>query len=201
MKWKIYLGVAIAFIAALCLLSIQQSEIRRLREEKNRYERNTETLLSDIHTYKVRDSLSAARVSALELSLKEFEKFRAEDAALIKEMTARNRDLSAVNKTQAETILKLRARGKDTIIIKDSIVTPAQKYSCGDFWFTFNALIIDKQMIGDLQVRDSLLLIEQIKYKRFLWWNTKRIKERSLNAISKNPHTEIIGLERIVIPK
>lgn len=201
MKWKIYLGVAIFIIAALCLLSIQQSEIRRLREEKNRYERNTETLLSDIHTYKVRDSLSAARVSALELSLKEFERFRAEDAALIKEMTARNRDLSAVNKAQAETILKLQAIGRDTIMIIDSIPIPAQTFHCGDYWFDFNCVVADKKMTGTLANRDSLILVESVRYKRFLFWKTKKVKDRELDCISKNPHTIIMGIENIIIEK
>ena len=201
MKWKFYLGVAIVIIATLCLLSIQQSEIKRLREEMSRYERNTETLLSDIHTYKVRDSLSAARVNALELSVKEFERFRAEDASLIREMTAKNRDLSAINKTQAETILKLRATPKDTVIIRDSIRVNAKKVSCGDYWYTFEGLMTDDEFTGTLANRDSLLLVESVRYKRFLFWKTKKVKDRQLDVASKNPHTTILGIENIVIEK
>ena len=196
---KKVLGIAV--VVAAILIFIQEREIRSLRAESEKYKTNTTALMEEVTHYKLRDSLNGARADALQLSIKELEKWRADDAELIKDLKIKNRDLAAINKAQTQTIIELRARGKDTIIIKDSIVTPAQKYSCGDFWFTFNALIIDKQMVGDLQVRDSLLLIEQIKYKRFLWWNTKRIKERSVDAISKNPHTEIIGVERIVIQK
>ena len=196
---KKVLGIAV--VVAAILIFIQEREIRSLRAESEKYKTNTTALMEEVTHYKLRDSLNGARADALQLSIKELEKWRAEDAEIIKDLKIKNRDLSAINKAQTQTIIELRARGKDTIIIKDSIVIPAQKYSCGDFWFTFNALIIDKQMIGDLQVRDSLLLIERIKYKRFLWWNTKKIKERSVDAVSKNPHTKIIGIERIVIQK
>ena len=198
---KRLLGIAVAVAAILFLLLHQDRLIKKYKAESERYRANTTALMEDVTHYKLRDSLNGARADALELSMKELQKWRADDAELIKDLKIKNRDLAAINKAQTQTIIELRARGKDTLIIRDSIVTPAQKYSCGDFWFTFNALIIDKQMVGDLQVRDSLLLIEQIKYKRFLWWNTKRIKERSVDAISKNPHTEIIGVERIVIQK
>ena len=204
MNWKRILGIAAIIVAILCIISIQHQEIERLRDERNKYERNTETLLSDVQTYKVRDSLNAAKVSGLELTIKEYERFRSEDAALIKEMTAKNRDLVAVNKTQAQTIINLQAIPKDTVIItKDSVVVPAVTVHCGDRWFDFDGLLTETEFTGTLINRDSLVLAETVRYKRFLGflWKTGKIKDRQLDAVSKNPHTTIEDIEHIVLEK
>lgn len=178
--------------------------INRLMAERDRYKGNTATLLSDVEHYRVRDSLSAARVQSLELTVKEFERFRAEDAELIRQLKARNRDLAAVNKTQSETIIELSAVPRDTvIIIRDSIKVPAVAVHCGDAWFDFDGLLTKEQFTGTLANRDSLIVAETVKYKRFLGflWKTKDIQDRQIDVVSKNPHTTIMGVEHIVISK
>lgn len=194
---------AVAIVAALAIVWAG-CKIKRLTDERDRYAGNTAALLSDVERYRVRDSLSAARVQSLELTVKEFERFRAEDAALIKELKQRNRDLAAVNTAQSQTIIDLRATPVDTVIlVRDSIVTPAVAVHCGDAWFDFDGYLTDKEFSGTLRNRDSLLLAETIKYRRFLGflWRTNKIDERTLQAVSRNPHTTILGLEHIIIEK
>lgn len=197
----IELGIAAALVAILCLVSAQHRRIKELTADRDRYRNNTETLLSDVETFRVRDSLSAARVQSLELTIKEYERFRADDAALIRELKAKNRDLSAVNKTQSQTIINLQAIPRDTIVIRDSVQVPAVAVHCGDAWFDFSGILTDKEFTGKLEHRDSLLLVESVRYKRFLFWKTKRIKDRQLDCVSKSPHNSIIGLEYVVIEK
>lgn len=204
MKKYLILAV-IAIVAALavtCILSGRK--IERLTAERDRHARNTEALLFDVERYRVRDSLSAARVQSLELTVREYERFRADDAALIKELKQRNRDLAAVNKTQSQIIIDLRAVPKDTIIIaKDSLIIPAVKIHSGDAWYDFDGLLTKEEFTGTLRNRDSLVVAETVKYKRFLGflWKTKQIKDRQVDVISKNPHTEILGVEHITISK
>lgn len=202
-RTKIELGLAAALAAALLLSAVQCGRIRSLRGERDRYRNNTETLLSDVEKYRVRDSLSAARVQALELTAKEYERFRAEDAALIKDLRLRNKDLAAVNKTQLETIIELRSAPKDTVIIRDSIQIPAVAVHCGDAWFDFDGLLTADEFTGKLEHRDSLYLVETVQHKRFLGflWRTNKIKNRQLDCVSKSPHNSIKGLEYIVIEK
>ena len=197
------LWIAAAVVAILCLFGIQQRQIQRLSGERDKYRDNAETLLGDVEFYRVRDSLSAARVFALELSVKEFERFRADDAALIKQLKARNRDLAAVNKTQSETIIELQARPRDTTIIRDSIPIPAVAVHCGDAWFDFTGILTHDEFTGTLSNRDSLVVAESVRYKRFLGflWKTKRVKDRRVDVVSKNPHTSIMGVEYFVIEK
>ena len=201
MKRIIFFVVA---IIALLTFSIEQGRrINNLKVERDQYKGNTETLLSDVETYRVRDSLNAARVQSLELTVKEYERFRADDAALIKQLKQRNRDLAAVNKTQSQTIIDLRAVPRDTVVIRDSVRIPAVAVHCGDAWFDFDGLLTEKEFTGTLANRDSLVIAESVKYKRFLGflWKTHKVENRQLDVVSKNPHTEIIGVEHVVIEK
>ena len=202
-RTKIEIGVAAVMVAILFICGVQQRRIKELSADRDRYKGNTETLLSDVETFRVRDSLNAARVQSLELTVKEYERFRADDAALIKSLKAKNRDLAAANKTQSETIIELQTIPRDTVIIRDSVQVPAVAVHCGDEWFDFDGLLTKDTFTGTLVNRDSLLIAETVKYKRFLGflWKTKKVDNRELECVSKNPHTKIVGLEHVVIEK
>ena len=201
--WVKIAVLAVVVIAAAISVVWADRTINRLTAERDKYRNNTETLLSDVETYRVRDSLNAARVQSLELSVKEFERFRAADAALIKQLKARNRDLAAVNKTQSQTIIELQAAPRDTTIIRDTIPIPAVAVHCGDAWFDFDGLLTATEFTGTLANRDSLLIAESVQYKRFLGflWKTNKVKNRRVDVVSKNPHTSILGVEHVVIEK
>lgn len=199
---KKYLIFAAVVIAAALAIIWADFKINKLTAERDRYAGNTAALLSDVERYRVRDSLNAARVQALELTVKEYERFRADDAALIKQLKQRNRDLAAVNKTQSETIIELSAVPRDTVIVvRDSIQVPAVAVHCGDAWFDFDGLLTKDKFTGKMEHRDSLLLVESVRYKRFLWWKTKKVKDRQLDCVTKSPHNSIVGLEHIIIEK
>lgn len=195
--------VAAVMAAVLVVIVLQGMSVGRIKSERNRYERNTESLLLNVEQYKIRDSLHAARVQSLELTVKEFERFRADDAALIKELKQRNRDLAAVNKTQSQTIIDLRAIPRDTVVVRDSVKVPAVAVHCGDAWFDFDGLLTEKEFTGTLVNRDSLVIAESVKYKRFLGflWKTRKVENRQLDVVSKNPHTKIMGIEHVIIEK
>ena len=201
--WKSLIAVACIVAAAIAVI-LTNKRIAQLTAERDRYKGNTAALLSDVEIFKMRDSLNAARVESLQLTIKEFERFRADDAELIRELKARNRDLSAVNTTQSQTIIDLRATPLDTVIIvRDSIITPAVAVHCGDAWFDFDGLLTKDQFTGTLKNRDSLLLAETVKYKRFLGflWKTRRVQDRRVDVVSRNPHTQILGVEHVVIER
>ncbi len=200
---KQWLIIGAVFAALLVFAGFQQNAIEGLKQERTRYQRNTETLLLDVEQYKTRDSLNAAKVGALELTIKEYERFRAADAQLIKTLQTKNRDLERMNNVQAETILNIKAIPRDTLFIRDSIKIPAVAVHTGDAWFDFDGLLTDSEFTGTLAVRDSLTLVESVQYKRF-WgflWKTKKVRNRQLDVLSKCPHTKILNCEHIVIEK
>lgn len=200
MKYIKYILIAL-FVCMAIEIVIQDRKIDSLTQERDKYKSNTEILLSETQTFKVRDSLNAARVGTLELSVKEFEKYRAEDAALIKDLQGKNRDLDRLNKAQAQTIITLSDIPRDTIILIDSIPMKAKKVECGDYWYTFRGIMTDNSFAGSLENRDSLVFSESVTYKKFLFWKTKKIKDRETSVVSLNPHTKILGIESIIIEK
>lgn len=203
MKKTIPLIIAALVLAFASYSFYVERKMKALTSERDKYARNTEAILSDIETFKVRDSLSAAKVKGLELSIKEFERYRAEDAALIKSLKARNRDLQAISATQTQTIMELSTAPRDTVILRDSVKIPAMLLHCGDAWYDFDGLLANGEFTGTMVSRDSLLVCESVRYKRFLGflWKTKRIKDREMEVLSKNPHTSIQGAEFITIER
>jgi hypothetical protein len=201
--WEILIVCACAVTVGLAVI-VARTRVERMQQELDRHKGNAAALLSDVERYRVRDSLHAARVESLQLTVKEYERFRADDAQLIRELKARNRDLSAVNKTQSETIIDLLATPRDTVIlVRDSIITPAVAVHCGDAWFDFDGILTADRFTGTLKNRDSLLLAETVKYRRFLGflWKTRKVEDRKLDVVSRNPHTNIVNIEHIVIEK
>ena len=199
MKNKLLIAAAIFAACMLVTVVLQDRKIASLTAERDKYKENTETLLAETQSYRVRDSLNAARVGVLELTMKELQQFRADDATLVKDLTAKNRELEQLSKAQSETIEKLRCVPRDTLLLIDSIYISAKAVHCEDAWYTFDGLLTEDEFTGTMKSWDEILLTETVRYKRFLFWKTRRVKDREFEAVSRNPHTTIKGLEHIII--
>lgn len=203
---KKYLILAAIILAVAAAFWVQHVKIKRLTEERDRYRSNTEILLQDVKTYQTKDSLNAIKVGNLELSLAEYKKYRADDLALIKTLRAKNRDLERVTTTQMETINELRATVRDSVVYLpgDTVTTVLRCVDIVEPWFELHGCATpDGQFTGTHINRDSLLIVETVQYKRF-WgflWKTKKIKNREIDVVSRNPHTKIMGVEYIEIEK
>ena len=204
-KYLIIAAIALA-VAAVVTIWVQRSRINTLTGERDKYRTNTETLLQDVSRYQTKDSLNAAKVGVLELKLSEFEKYRASDAELIKTLQTKNRELERVTTTQMETINELRATVRDSIVYLpgDTVTTVLRCVDIVEPYFELHGCATpDGQFTGTHINRDSLLIVETVQYKRWLGflWKTKKIKNREIDVISRNPHTKIMGVEYIEIEK
>ena len=203
-KYLIIAAIALA-VAAVVTIWVQRSRINQLTGERDKYRTNTGTLLQDVSRYQTKDSLNAAKVGVLELKLSEFEKYRASDAELIKTLQTKNRELEAVTTAQMETINELRATVRDSIVYLpgDTVTTVLRCIEYSDKWVDFDGCIKNNTFSGKIITRDSLLITETVQYKRWLGflWKTKKIKNREIDVISRNPHTKIMGVEYIEIEK
>ena len=202
---KKYLILAAIILAVAAAFWVQQKRINNLTVERDKYRSNTETLLQDVKTYQTKDSLNAAKVGGLELKLSEFKKYRADDAALIKSLQTKNRDLQRVTTAQMKTINELRANVRDSIVYLpgDTVTTVLRCIEYSDKWVDLDGCIINNTFSGKIITRDSLLITESVQYKRWLGflWKTKRIKNREFDIVSKNPNSKITGFEVITIEK
>lgn len=203
---KKYLILAAIILAVAAAFWVQHAKIKRLTEERDRYRSNTEILLQDVKTYQTKDSLNAIKVGNLELTLAEYKKYRADDLALIKTLQAKNRDLERVTTTQMETINELRATVRDSVVYLpgDTVTTVLRCVDIVEPWFELHGCATpDGQFTGTHINRDSLLIVETVQYKRWLGflWKTKKIKNREIDVVSKNPATKILGVEFVTIEK
>lgn len=204
-KYLIIAAIALA-VAAVVTIWVQRSRINQLTGERDKYRTNTETLLQDVSRYQTKDRLNAAKVGVLELKLSEFEKYRASDAELIKTLQTKNRELERVTTTQMETINELRATVRDSVVylLGDTVTTVLRCVDIVEPYFELHGCATpDGQFTGTHINRDSLLIVETVQYKRWLGflWKTKKIKNREIDVISRNPHTKIMGVEYIEIEK
>lgn len=203
---KKYLILAAIILAVAAAFWVQHVKIKRLTEERDRYRSNTEILLEDVKTYQTKDSLNAIKVGNLELSLAEYKKYRADDLALIKTLQTKNRDLERVTTTQMETINELRATVRDSVVYLpgDTVTTVLRCVDIVEPYFELHGCATpDGQFTGTHINRDSLLIVETVQYKRWLGflWKTKKIKNRQIDVVSKNPTTKILGVEFVTIEK
>lgn len=201
MRTKIYLFIAIIIVALCGSLFVQTERLKQTKSERDVYENNTNTLLIDVAIYKTNDSLNAATVRELQMTLSEYKKYRADDLALIKSLKTKNRDLTAVTTAQTQTIVQLKGTVRDSIVYRDNYIVDTLKcINIHDEWFDLRGCTNKKDdFFGTFENRESLLIAETVKYKRF-WgflWETDKIGNRKFDIISRNPNTRILGFEVI----
>ena len=204
---KIGLIVAVALFIANSV-----ARIRSLKSENDRLKGNQELLLSEKESitaqsqfYKVSDSLNAAKISALNFSLSEYEKYRKQDIKQIEQLKISKSDLQAVVSLQSETINLLSIKLKDSIRI-DTAAFNNDTLKCFKYkskWTDVAGCLNLNRDTIELQIanRESIKVVETIKYKRFLGflWKTSKVKSRQVDIVSDNPNTSIINSEYINI--
>lgn len=197
---KFLVGIIIV-LSIVCFAFYRDISI--FKSEANRYKENTKTLMQDVGRYRTSDSLNAVKVSTLTLELRELESYRAKDMQLIESLQVKKRELERITSMQMQTIANIKGQVKDSIIYRDKIVKDTIKaLSVSDEWIDLHGVVYDDGVFdGTLEVRDSLTIVETVRYRRFLGflWKTKSVKHRTVDVVNKCPYTQITGLESIVI--
>lgn len=161
---------------------------RTLQDERDRQAGNVETLMGEVKRYKVKDSLNVASVFALNLTIEELKKYRADDAKLIKELKFRPKDVKYITKTEIKT--------KDSLIYK---IDTVGCFHYRDKWLRVDACIGDSSMV--IESRDSIAQIIHTEYKhRFLWWRWG-VKGFRQEVVNYNPRSSIGYSEMIRVSK
>lgn len=202
--WHVATYIILAVVLATTI-GIQRKRIQDIKADRDKYRSNTEALLQDVERYQTKDSLNAAKVGVLELKLSEFERYRASDAELIKTLQTKNRELEALTSAQCQTIIDLRGTVRDSLVYVDRVVVDTLRcITAADKWYSFDGCVNRKnEFTGKFVNRDSLIIAATVEYKRFLnfLWKTKKVKNREIDVVCKNPHTKIMGVEYIEIEK
>jgi len=202
MKTWFYIGIA--FLLLLGYIGVQCDQLKKVKVDRDVYKGNTSVLLKYVEQYRTNDSLNAVSVGNLELKLSEYKQYREDDLKLIKSLKVDNKRLSQITTAQTETTYDLQGTVRDSIrtVYKDRFITDTLRcIIINDKWFNLNGCTdANSKFTGTLINRDSLLYVEHIIPKRFLFikWG---VKERKQDIVSRNPHTKIMEAEFVTIRK
>lgn len=171
------------------------------RNENKMLKSNQETLLDTIKSFKVSDSLNAVTTNSLMLSLKQYKKYHADDAALIKQLKGKQPE--SVAKTELRTENNIKVKLKDTIIYKDKYIDTLKTILYNDKWSHVSGFIANDTVSLSIVNNEELLITESLQKKKFLFfWLPVSIfgyKQKALTVISKNPNTQIKSTEFITV--
>ena len=195
-------GILIILIAIIVALSAQ---LKKVKADRDVQRKNVETLFTSVESYKVQDSLQAATIGDLQLTLKQYKQFRAEDAQLISSLKVDNKRLQGVVTTQTESYYQHTAILRDSVKMlitrkTDSIKIPiiVKTANFADEWHRLNIVIDGDSLNYRLRTKESLIITNHVVPKKFLWFKFG-CKEVRTDVVSKNPYVENIDVESITI--
>ena len=166
----------------------QQKTITRIKSDMGLLLESNNDLILKANHYKILDSLNVAQIKSLELTVKEFKTYREEDAKLIKSLKVRNKDLEALVSTKLET--------HDTILVAIHDTIPGiANFNYMSTWTDLSGTIDMQQNTVQVNIanREDLNIVESVTRKRFLGflWYCKKLENRKVDVVSRNPNTTI----------
>lgn len=202
---KAYIIAAGILIILITIIIALSARLKKVKADRDVQRKNVETLFTSVESYKVQDSLQAATIGDLQLTLKQYKQFRAEDAQLISSLKVDNKRLQGVVTTQTESYYQHTAALRDSVKmlitkVPDSIKVPiiVKTANFADAWHSLNIVIDGDSLNYRLRTKESLIITNHVVPKKFLWFKFG-CKEVRTDVVSKNPYVESISLESITI--
>lgn len=197
---KIYIILGIIIVSLAGTIALLTSRLKKEKAEKELYKKNTDVLMGEVEAYQTKDSLNVVSVGLLELKLSEYKKYRADDLNLINSLKVDKKKLQQITTTQTQTIYELKGSVRDSIVYRDNFIVDTLKcIAIHNTWFDLKGCSNrNNDFSGTFENRDSLLYIEHIVPKKFLFFKWG-VKARKQEIVSKNPNTKIVNAEYISI--
>lgn len=196
---KLTVWLLIALISMGAIILWQQKRIGKITDERNKYQQNTYTLLSDIEKLRTDSSMQAYQVQTLSLNIDEYKKYRAADAQIIESLKLKLKQVSAVSKQELEVNVPINTIVKDSIIFVNNATDTIKTITYKDQYVTFDGNIQNDSLTAHFNVP---VTISQVLYKvpkrKFLWWSwgCKAVKQV---IITNNPYVQLNYSEYIEI--
>ena len=189
---------------ALCIwIAFLFFENSILKKENKVLQTNVTTLLTGAEQYKVNDSLNAATIANLELSISEYRRYKAEDKKLLERLKIDNKRLKGIINTQTESFYEQTTLLRDSVkmlLSPDSVEIPVNIKTAqfADQWHSLNVTIQGDSLNYELRTKESLLITNHVVPKRFLFFKFG-CREVRTEVVSKNPYVGDIQVESITI--
>lgn len=191
-KTKIYIGLFIIMLGMVCTISFQAKYIKKQKANIERLDGNVTALTTDINHFKVNDSLNAATIQSLNITISEFKDMNIEAKKTIDALNIKYKRLLKVNQTiTQENQDLLLNKTIDTLILKDTIVkTVSASYRSP--YLDLDIYDLGNQYQVRYESRDTIDQILENIPKKFLFirYGTKGFKTTYVN---RNPNAKIVG--------
>ena len=178
---------------------LQHRNTVRLKGERDRYRSNSAALLSEVRRIQADSATMALDAKALQLTLNEYRRFRAEDAETIRQLGVKIKNLEAAARHEIEVAGPIDAAVRDTVVIRDTVPVMRQKVEMITPHIRLTGIIEDNRLRGEIRVPITLHQAVWVEYKG--WWFWKRVKAVHQTISSDNPYVEIRYSEYIKIHK
>lgn len=193
-----YLLIALFLLCGV--VYVQHKRTVHLTEERDRYQQNSNALLSEVRRMQLDSTTMALDVHGLKLTVDEYRKFRAEDAEKIRQMGVKLKNLEATARHEVSVDAPINAVVRDTVIIRDSSQVRAQRVEKRTPYIQMSGLIENNILQGHIHVPVTLRQAIWIEYKRkWIFW--KKVKAVHQTISSDNPYVEVKYSEYINILK
>lgn len=200
---KKYLFLALLIVGGL--LWLQTARLRSEKRERRRLESNQTALMSDVEIYRTKAGKAAASNMVLNLRVSELERFRAADAESIRDLGIKLKRVESTAKTATATVVKLRAKLRDTAVVRETpagavIIDSMQTFRWRDPWVTVEGRIRGDSADCRVESVDTLRQVVHRVPRRFLFirFGTKAVRQE---IVSSNPHTRIVYAEYVRFAK
>ncbi len=191
-KTKIYIGLFIIMLGMVCTISFQAKYIKKQKANIERLDGNVTALTTDINHFKVNDSLNAATIQSLNITVSEFKDMNIEAKKTIDALNIKYKRLLKVNQTITQENQDLILNKTiDTLILKDTIVkTVSASYRSP--YLDLDIYDLGNQYQVKYESRDTIDQILENIPKKFLFirYGTKGFKTTYVN---RNPNAKIVG--------
>ena len=186
------IGVLIASLIAAVI------GLRKERAEKERFKANQTALLAQVDYWATENEKSAADVLKLTLTVNELENSNAQLKATADELGIKLKRVQSASTSATKTEIKVVTQVRDSIVYRDSIITPIKVFSWRDAWTDVNGVIERDSVDLSIQSVDTLTtIVHKVPHKFwFIKWGCKAIKQ---TVVSSNPHTKITYTEYIEV--
>lgn len=185
---------ALAILLFLCVLFFLMW--RKTEGERDRLQKNQNTLLEKVDYYKTEAGRNAASVAALTLSKREIQEYNKDLVRTCDELNISLRRMISASTTGIASNYRLSGFMRDSVIIHDTIDT-AKCFDYSDPHLSFSCCVDSSSyLVADIETRDTIKSILHRVPRKFLFikFGTKSIRQEIL---STNPSTHIICTELI----
>lgn len=187
--------LSVVYIIVSLLFSGYMIHIDRAkRDEIKRLTSNQDALFGDLTRYATSDSLQAARVKTLTLTLSELKESNSALRSNISDLNVKLRDVKTATLLNQEAHYSVPVHDTTVIIHHDTITEAMPAVAYSDKWLSL--LVSDGK--ADVHTRDSIVLVRHSRTKKILFWTIRKYSGE-ITVKNYNPYSTIDAITTVDI--